>query len=222
MIIELTGVSGSGKTSAIDSILSKLKTEYTHLEMDHTVIDQIFDSKKIINRNHKRLFILINYLLGVLRNVKFHLFSFYIILKYDKPIYAFKSYLIKFCKFYTIRRHNKGDVLLDEGNVHIAFSLFVRTNPINDKMISELKIFISLLILPDLILLKKSPSKDVIKNRLISRGHHRLNTKLWVQSEQKFITKIDSDDLDIFVENNFIVNSILVEELQHRIRILYV
>ena len=225
MIIEITGVPGSGKTSVFRD-LTLNKSEYL---MGSSLLETSIKRRFSFIRNRGLLKILLwivmiaNYFISFRRNYKFHLHCLRIIFKYDRKIKAFISYFSKYSKFNLLRNYKGKKIILDEGIIHISFSLFSRSILIDKRLKDDLTKYFNLVPLPDVVYIKTPPTSETLKKRILNRGHHRLdNVRHAKVNRNKKRVKMDQLKLDLFIKNNFIIHYRLSDCLAKRVKMVKV
>lgn len=208
VIIEFAGVSCCGKSTAFSSIFmepmpSNVSSAETVLKTYYVSIAKTLFFINITTPSpiFKAFVLVWVHLMNVLRYHKFYGHCIVVILQGSDKLKACNSFFFKVGKCLLLRQINQGVTLIDEGIIQLLFSLFVRyADNINDTE-NALNKIIEHAPLPDEVIFGPIEPIDMIINRMIKRGHHRVTSDLYTSDELKSrVATFTVDSINLQVE----------------------
>ena len=183
MIIEITGVPGSGKSSIWRILEKKInKTKF------------VLGYNNIFNEIQLLVFYLYNH-----ENNNRYNFIFSMILKSNNTLYHKLNIVrnvIKKIAIYSKYKDKKKLYIFDEGVSHLPFNVFVDSSKKNTSNI-EISNFINRIPTPDLLLLINAGKKETT-TRLKDRGHKRIDLS-------------NDEKREVFISKSFIVRDQVIK-----------
>jgi hypothetical protein len=184
LIIEFSGISCSGKSTALESIFNKTN-ETSYLNSEAVITARLINSIKLFpystkvgsTKIYKIAFLFAVHLINVLKYSQFYFLCMRQILKADNSIKASRSFYFKIGKYFLLKKANEKTILMDEGPVQMLSSLFVQDHDIDKAEEEVLVKIINVMPLPDEIVFGPHQPAMLFVDRILSRGHHRVTGK---------------------------------------------
>ena len=142
---------------------------------------------------------------------RIHFIAFRAILRHTYKIKTLRSYISKFFKFIVLNKKVSDKVIIDEGIVHTVFSLFVLPYELKDNHDKLLIKYLSIIPIPSKIYFKWGDNEQVLIDRLISRGHHRITGIRHNKAHMKNQKKPLPDDVQLERASIYSRNSIIIQ-----------
>jgi broad-specificity NMP kinase len=165
MIIEFTGIPGSGKSTVFnkinnDNLIKDIKKFF--IKTNNTFL---FDLYLVFNfyRLDKNDYKILKFSIKNIKQMRISVFN-----KINLLRNIYKKLII-----YKLLRERPENFLIDEGVIHLLFNVFVGKNIATNK--SEIEDFIKILPKPEKLIIIDANDK-IIYERLKERGHKRVNT----------------------------------------------